>query len=187
MRDILKIETERLILRPIALSDAKRVSMFIGDEGIARMTARIPHPYPAIGAEGWLLIMAARNPRENDFVFAVDIPGEGLIGVLGAHGIPNGEIEIGYWFGRPYWGAGYASEAVSAFVVEAAKIAQPVAGHFVDNPASGRVLERAGFVYTGETEEMFSLGRKQRVTSRRMRYEALDRRARNGAAVEACA
>jgi len=44
------------------------------------------------------------------------------------------------------------------------------AGHFVDNPASGRVLSKAGFVYTGEIVQQFSMARGERVLSKRMRF-----------------
>src|SRR5262249_9797209 len=132
----------------------------------------IPHPQLAIGAEGWILINLARR---QECVFAVDLPGEGMIGCVGAHpgkrGPKSGAAEIGYWFGRPFWGRGYASEAGSAFVTEASKYWPLGAGHFVDNPASGRVLEKAGFAYTGETVEMFSLARGARVACRRMRHD----------------
>lgn len=168
MRDIVRIETKRLKLRPLALTDAARVALYTRDFEVARMTAAIPHPQLAIGAEGWILINLARR---QEYVFAVDLSGEGMIGCIGAHpGKRGAGTEIGYWFGRPFWGRGYASEAVSAFVTEAAKYWPLAAGHFVDNPASGRVLEKTGFVYTGETVEMFSLARGERVSCRRMRY-----------------
>jgi RimJ/RimL family protein N-acetyltransferase len=60
-------------------------------------------------------------------------------------------FELGYWLGKPYWGRGYVSEAAAAVVEYAfGWLNQPalVAGYFVDNPASGRVLEKLGFVET---------------------------------------
>jgi RimJ/RimL family protein N-acetyltransferase len=171
MRDVIAIETKRLKLRPIVMSDASRIARFCDDPGVGRMLAQTPLPYLKVTAEGWILTMNARAPLERDFVFAVDLPGEGLIGVVGAHRREAGEdVEIGYWFGRPYWGAGYGSEAVGAFVAEAKNLGALNAGHFVDNPASGRVLEKVGFAYTGETKRMFSMGRGENVDCLRMRY-----------------
>ena len=43
-----------------------------------------------------------------------------------------------------------------------------VAGHFSDNPASGRVLEKAGFLYTGEVRKGFSRARGTHADTRRM-------------------
>jgi len=102
-------------------------------------------------------------------VFAAELEGEGLIGCVGAHKSEQGDVEIGYWLGRPYWGRGLGSEAVGAFVAEANALGALNAGHFVDNPASGRLLEKVGFAYTGETKRMFSMGRGASVDCLRMR------------------
>ena len=88
-----------------------------------------------------------------------------------------------YWFGRPYWGQGFATEAATAFVSEANKLGALNAGHFVDNPASGRVLSKVGFTYTGETLAMFSLGRGESVGCKRMRYATRERGASSREAV----
>lgn len=176
MRDVIEIETNRLKLRPIAMSDAPRIARFCDDPGVGRMLAQTPLPYLESAAEGWIMTLNARAPLERDFVFAVDALGEGLIGCVGAHksekGGDSGDVEIGYWFGRPYWGVGYGSEAVAAFVAQAKALGPLNAGHFVDNPASGRVLKKAGFAYTGETKRMFSMGRGESVDCLRMRYAA---------------
>ncbi|HWA01348.1 MAG TPA: GNAT family N-acetyltransferase [Caulobacterales bacterium] len=183
MRDVLEIDTERLVLRRPAASDATRVACFLADQGVSRMVASVPHPYPPSAAEGWLMLQRARRGLGDDHVFAIELPREGLIGMVGAHAAGD-VFEIGYWIGRPYWGEGFATEALQGFVVEAKRLGELEAGHFVDNPASGRVLERAGFVYTGEIAARFSLARGERVPSRRMRYKP--KPARRGAAMEAC-
>jgi RimJ/RimL family protein N-acetyltransferase len=175
MRDVIEIETKRLKLRPVVMSDAPRIARFCDDPGVGRMLAMTPLPYLEAAAEGWIMTLNARAPLERDFVFAVDVPGEGLIGCVGAHRSEGGDVEIGYWFGRPYWGAGYGSEAVAAFVAQAKVLGPLNAGHFVDNPASGRVLKKAGFAYTGETKRMFSMGRGESVNCLRMRYGAGER------------
>lgn len=177
MRDIVEIETERLRLRGFELRDAPRVARFCGDPGVGRNLAMTPLPYLECGAEGWIAIVRARAPAGRDFVFAVDLPGEGLIGAIGAHAREGGVYEVGYWFGRPYWGRGYASEALMALVAQARTLGPLEAGHFVDNPASGRVLEKAGFVYTGEIAPLFSMARGASAPCKRMRYAGADRRA----------
>jgi RimJ/RimL family protein N-acetyltransferase len=170
MRDILRIETKRLLLRRLQIADGARVAHLTNDFDVARMTTRIPHPHFAVAAEGWILINLARASK-SDHVFGVELSGEGLIGCIGAHGAAGEEVEIGYWFGKPYWGRGYASEALAAIVAEAQKIGPLVAGHFADNPASGRVLTKAGFTYTGETVPLFCLARGGIVATKRMRHE----------------
>lgn len=170
MRDLIEIETPRLKLRRLRMSDASRIAQFCDDPGVGRNLARTPLPYLPSAAEGWIMINAARAPLGHDFVYAVELPGEGLIGVVGAHRSGEAGFEFGYWFGRPFWNQGFGTEAASAFVTEASKLGDLQAGHFIDNPASGRVLNKVGFAYTGETETMFSLGRGETVACKRMRY-----------------
>jgi len=196
MRDVIEIETPRLKLRRLRMSDAQRIARFCDDPGVGRNLAMTPLPYLTSAAEGWILIVHARAPLGRDFVYAVDLPGEGIIGAIGAHQVsgtgcqvsgsaagsdtrhltPDTCFEFGYWLGRPYWRQGFATEAARAFVGEAAKLGELRAGHFVDNPASGRVLSKVGFAYTGETAPLFSLGRGESVQCKRMRYApALER------------
>jgi RimJ/RimL family protein N-acetyltransferase len=170
MRDVIEIETKRLKLRPLRLSDATRVARFCGDPGVGRNLSSTPLPYLESAAEGWIMIVRARAPQGSDFVFGVELPGEGLIGCIGAHGRDGDAFEVGYWFGRPYWGNGFATETLQGFMAQAQSLGSLEAGHFVDNPASGRVLSKGGFAYTGETKDLFSLGRGESVVCRRMRF-----------------
>jgi RimJ/RimL family protein N-acetyltransferase len=173
------IRTERLILRPLELSDAARVRLVTNEWDVARMTSSVPFPQPLISVEGFLLIEQARRPLEKDHVFAIDLPGEGLIGLIGAHvrggDYEGGNVELGYSIGKPYWGKGYATEAVRAVAEFAADLSRgPVmARHFADNPASGRVLAKAGFTYSGERQLSFSLARGEAVPSLPMERKAL--------------
>jgi RimJ/RimL family protein N-acetyltransferase len=170
MRDVIEIETKRLKLRALRMSDATRVAQLCGDPDVATMIARAPLPYLEVAAEGLIMTLAARRPRGEEFVFAAELPGEGLIGMIGAHKAGEDAFEVGYWFGRPFWGKGFASETLGAFLSEAQSLGALLAGHFVDNPASGRVLEKAGFAYTGETGELFSMARGRSAPVKRMRY-----------------
>ena len=78
---------------------------------------------------------------------------------------------MGYWIGRPYWGQGYATEAATAALAWAGAgwgKRLVVSGHFADNPASGRVLEKAGFLYTGVVEPRHSKARGEAAATRMM-------------------
>jgi RimJ/RimL family protein N-acetyltransferase len=80
-------------------------------------------------------------------------------------------MEVGYWLGRPFWGFGYMTEALSAAMAWAAGPwgrRWMVSGHFDDNPASGRVLIKAGFLPTGEIRWRFSLARGEAAPTRMM-------------------
>ena len=165
-----EITTERLSLRPLHLADAPRVAELTSDAAVARNVGMIPVPHPAICAEGWIAILKARASLRADHVYAVTAPDEDLIGCVGARARGDGIFEIGYWFGRAYWGRGYASEAAGAVAAGARALGALVAGHYEDNPASGRVLEKIGFAYTGEVQQRFSLARKEKVPTRMMAY-----------------
>jgi RimJ/RimL family protein N-acetyltransferase len=84
---------------------------------------------------------------------------------------------IGYWIGEPYWNRGFATEAASA-LTERAKARfggeSIVSGHYADNHASGRVLTKLGFRYTGE-ESRWCEARQEKahcLTMKLMRVEA---------------
>jgi len=66
----------------------------------------------------------------------------------------DGEPLIGYWVAKPYWNQGICTEALRLMldhIRQTTDIKSLISGHFVDNPASGRVMEKCGFVPTGET------------------------------------
>lgn len=172
MRDVYEIETKRLKLRRLRMSDAPRIAQLCGDPSVARMISHAPLPYLPVAAEGWLMTLAARAPLGEDFVYALDLEGDGMIGAIGAHKTRQSGFEVGYWVGRAHWGRGFATEALNSFVAEAKALGQLVAGHFADNPASGRVLQKGGFAYTGETTPHFSMARGESAPCKRMRYAA---------------
>lgn len=161
----LTFETQRLAMRPFETADARRIAYLAGDYDVAKMTSRIPHPYSVQMAEQWLTLHADSRERRRDFSFAITLPRDGVIGACGLSR-PEGETdpdiwEIGYWLGLPYWGLGYAAEAARGLIDWAGVELEArgfVAGHFIDNPASGAVLRKLGFAGTGRTE-LFGLAR----------------------------
>lgn len=146
------IETGRLILRSLRASDAGPMTLYSSDPRVACMTTSIPHPYPP-GAAATYIERAVRRGAP-DRAWAIDatpIGGAELVGVI----LLKRGCDIGYWVGPPYWNTGYASEALTALVRHL--LAEPArnvlrAEVFLDNPASARVLERAGFVACGMAE-----------------------------------
>ena len=169
MRD--RIETERLILRPLDIGDAPAICHHCRDGSVARNTARIPAPYPLLAAELYILSARAGAGRRASFVYAITEKGSGKM--VGASGVfkRNADAtdwEIGYWVGPEARGRGIAPEAAAELIRAAAADLAPqriIAGHFDDNPASGRVLEKLGFAYTGETTRLFCMGRLAYATS----------------------
>jgi RimJ/RimL family protein N-acetyltransferase len=165
------LTSERLILRPPRAEDAVRLGPMLRDWDVVRMTGSIPFPQPDIGLEGFFLIMEARAPLGRDHVFVIEAKGEGPIGVMGLHARGPETCEIGYWLGKPYWGQGYGSEAAAtaaAYAFDGLGCERLVAGHYVDNPASGRVLEKIGFRATGAVTEKFCVARTAKAESREL-------------------
>lgn len=160
--------TERLLLRPGWREDAPALFAAIRDEGIVRNLAQAPWPYRLPDAEAFL----ARERGPLDATCLVFLRGPGapeLIGGVGFGRMPDGEREFGYWIARAYWGRGYATEAAGALIASARdtlRLKKLSAGHFLDNPASGRVLAKLGFRPTGEIAPRFSAGRGETVACR---------------------
>lgn len=159
MRDVLT--TDRLILRQPTLDDAPTMAALLNEKDIVRMTASLPHPFLSLSAEFWIMRQYANWQRgiEHDYMITHD---GNLMGVMGLFDNKVGDKEIGYWIGKPYWGKGFITEAAKTLIAESfATLSMPYidAGYYQDNTASGRVLEKLGFVSKNETSTLFSIGR----------------------------
>jgi len=147
------IETERLRLRPFSASDAPRVQALASDRAIAATTALIPHPYPDGEAVRWISTHAQKWVDGLGVDFAIVRRQDDLL--VGAIGwmlkSKHRRAEVGYWIGRDYWDNGYASEALRAVILHAFSlgIQRVFAEHFASNPASGRVMQKAGMRHEG--------------------------------------
>ena len=154
--------TERLLLRPGWREDAPALFRAICDVQIVRNLSRAPWPYSFADAEAFLT--RARAPH--DVACLIFLREEGaprLVGGIGFGRLPGeSRPEFGYWIARPYWGRGIATEAGAALIANARdtlRLKRLDAGHFTDNPASGRVLAKLGFRPTGVTRSRYSAGR----------------------------
>ena len=160
------IATERLRLRAPQAEDAAAIAEYAGDLEVARMLAPVPHPYTREDAEAFVARCA--DPPPGQRVLAV-ADRDGFAGLVGFQREAGEQLtEVGYWYGRPHWGRGYATEALRAVLAHAPAWGWRAlaSGHFVDNPASGRVLEKAGFLYTGDRRPRMSLARGEEVETR---------------------
>lgn len=160
--------TERLLLRPGWLEDAPALFQGIRDEAIVRNLASAPWPYTLADAESFL--RTSRMAGEPSFLIALRTEGAPLlVGTVGFGRRPTGETEFGYWIARPHWGRGYATEAGRAaldLARDSLRLTKISAGHFLDNPVSGRVLEKLGFQPTGVIASRYSVGRGDTAPSR---------------------
>ncbi len=166
-----RIETDRLILRPPQPGDEAAIYKGIADYDVVRMLARAPWPYLPEHAEQYVARTATRDPA-HDRPLAIVHRTHGLIGMSGLHSNEGERLpEIGYWLARDHWGHGYATEATSAALVWArdgwGKRAV-TSGHFVENAVSGRVLVKCGMLYTGVVAPQHCEARAEPVPSRKM-------------------
>ena len=147
------LTSTRLVLRPLKPSDAADVQRLAGAKEIADTTMNIPHPYADGMAEAWIESAADAFRQREQAVLAITDSSGILVGAISLR-IESGQgsAELGYWIGLPYWGRGYATEAVRAMVrygFDELGLNRIHAQHFARNPASGRVLEKAGFTHEG--------------------------------------
>jgi RimJ/RimL family protein N-acetyltransferase len=162
--------TPRLLLRPGFPEDAPALARAMGDEAIARNLAVVPWPYSLRDAEAFLA--SPRDPiLPSLLVFERGEAAPKLVGSCGLGRRPSGAVEMGYWIARGFWGRGLATEACSALIdiARALGLRQVEASHFIDNPASARVLDKLGFQSTGLIAPRMSCARGTEVPARLMR------------------
>jgi RimJ/RimL family protein N-acetyltransferase len=162
--------TPRLLLRPGFPEDAPALAAAIADEAIVRNLAVVPWPYRLRDAEAFLA--SPRDPvLPSLLIFERTSAEPRLIGSCGLGRRPSGAVELGYWIARPHWGRGFATEACSALIDIARTLGLPSleASHFIDNPASARVLEKLGFESLHIIAPRMSCARGTEVPARLMR------------------
>jgi RimJ/RimL family protein N-acetyltransferase len=152
------LETERLILRPFSLDDAKQVQMLAGDKLVASTTLSIPHPYKDGMAENWINTHAEKLNEGKGVVFAITLNNSGkLVGAISLMNIVEGHrAELGFWVGVPYWNKGYCTEAGRAVLQYGFMdmgLNRIHASYLSRNPASGRVMEKLGMFYEGTRKQ----------------------------------
>src|SRR2546430_8611240 len=162
--------TERLLLRPGFPEDAPALAAAIGDRAVARNLAVVPWPYTLRDAEAFLA--SPRDPVLPSFlIFERTAAAPQLVGSCGLARRPSGAVEMGYWIARPFWGRGFATEACAALIgiAKTLGLGQLEGSHFLDNPASARVLEKLGFAPVGIVAPRMSCARGTEVPARLMR------------------
>jgi ribosomal-protein-alanine N-acetyltransferase len=110
-----------------------------------------PHPYTLEDARAFLSFVRRENPQTT-FAIATASEAIGCIGLRLGSDIHRKSAELGYWLAEPYWGRGIMSEAVDRFTRHAFEVfdlQRIYAEPFANNPASARILEKAGFVREG--------------------------------------
>ena len=150
----------------IAIGDCKLRAWRPGDEAALvkyannrniwiNLRDRFPHPYAMDDAIAWVQSVKDQRPVTN-FAIATatdnDDEAIGSIGLTLQEDVHRRSGEIGYWLAEPFWGRGITTRAVRALTEYAFAnfdLVRLYANVFEWNPASGRVLEKAGFTLEG--------------------------------------
>ncbi len=150
------MQNSRIRLRPWREEDAERLFELASDPEIGFMGGWQPHS--SVSESRKIIQDVFINPT----TWAVELKAsDTIIGAIGYGpscdcSLPARENEptVGYWIGKPYWGQGFCTEALRMMIEtvrNTTDIKSLISGHFADNLASGRVMEKCGFKATGET------------------------------------
>jgi RimJ/RimL family protein N-acetyltransferase len=129
-------------------SDAVSLAKHANNLNVARyLRDRFPHPYTERDAKTFLKQVTTAGDASN---LAIEVDGEavGAVGFVPGRDIERFSAEIGYWLGEELWGRGIATEALSLVtehIFSRQNFLRLFALPFADNPASVRVLEKAGY------------------------------------------
>lgn len=144
----MKLETARLVLKTPVEEDAAAIVAVASDWRVAQTTL-VPHPYALSDAIAW--IARARESWQKhglgDLVI-VTRQGQAFVGAIGLRPTAvEGHATTGYWFCPSVWGRGFATEALREVIrygFEVRRLARIEANYLLENPASGRVMEKVG-------------------------------------------
>jgi len=148
------ISTDRLSLRPVRRSDVGLLSMYASDIRVAEATTSIPHPLPPGTMEAFIARAHAGDRVEDVWIMDGSKSAHAeVLGVVSLCKMDRRQSEIAYWVAPAFWNTGLASEAVEEILSSNPKDCDTIfAQVFQDNPASARVLVKAGFEYLGDAE-----------------------------------
>jgi RimJ/RimL family protein N-acetyltransferase len=136
-------------LRPWRLDDVDALPQVASDQDVVRyMNHRFPSPYTRADAETWVRLKL-EEPKVLHWAIDVDGALAGGIGLTPGVLEHAGNVAIGYWVAKRWWGRGIASDALRALSAHALATLRPRrlwANVMGANAASARVLEKAGYV-----------------------------------------
>lgn len=147
-----RLEAAGCVIRPWSRDDAPGLVRWADNPSVSRwLRDRFPSPYRLADAEAFL---ATAVEGDGELSWAIEVGGEpiGGIGLIPGRDVERFSAEVGYWLAEPFWGRGFATAAVRRVVDHAFSelgLLRVWAVTFDGNPASARVLEKAGFELEG--------------------------------------
>jgi len=158
MEQFPKLQTKRLLLDRIGLSDISDIVAYAGNIKIMENTRSIPHPYHEEDAISWMHMANTGFKAKDNYMFAIRF-GDTLA-LIGGIGLTidkeNNRAELGYWLAEEFWNKGLTTEAVKAilkFGFEELKLNKILAVCLTSNEASGNVMIKNGMVKEAEFKD----------------------------------
>jgi ribosomal-protein-alanine N-acetyltransferase len=152
----MQLVLERCTIRPWRLDDAESLAKYANNHKLW-LTLRdvFPHPYTIPDAHEFLQ-RAISDQSTTKFCIEVNGRAVGGMGIHPGEDVHSHTATLGYWLGEDFWGRGIMTEAVAAltdFCFDNFPLRRISAEVFANNPASARVLEKAGFVFEGRLKK----------------------------------
>lgn len=148
----MRLTTDLCVIRDWHPDDKSALASLANNRKVWRnLTHLFPHPYAEAQADEWFSHLASLS-EVTHWAIEVDARLAGGIGLMIGEGVYAKTAQMGYWLGEPFWGRGIATAAVKAVAAHAMPrygLCRIEAAVFSWNPASGRVLEKAGFIREG--------------------------------------
>lgn len=154
----MKLETTRLVMRPIREEDASFLYPLINDAEVVLNLRDVPHPYPENQLIKWIRAIRQSMAEKSALEMAIVLKENNRpIGICALNHLDWNlkSAELGYWLGRQYWAHGYMTESVRAIVQFGFVYLglERIYAHCITrNIASARVLRKAGLKYEGLSE-----------------------------------
>ena len=150
----MELLTQRLLLRPFRDEDAHAVTQGLNNINVSRNLARVKFPYTLEDARLWFNLQHSFDPRSVICAIAFRAAPDELIGAISYEYREEADAIFGYWLRECCWRMGLMSETAAALVHHAfthGNVEALASAFHKDNPNSGRILRRLGFVETHET------------------------------------
>ena len=148
----MRIDVGQWQVRSYRAGDAAPLARYANNSNVSRnLRDTFPHPYTLSDADEWIAFAAQQSPETN-FAIASATEVIGGIGLTLQQDVHRRSAEIGYWLGEPFWGRGIAAAALAAVSEHGFAehdLVRLYACVYEGNPASARVLEKAGYVCEG--------------------------------------
>lgn len=164
------LRTRRLVMKPLEEGDREAMLRMLTDERI-RKTYMIPVFRSRERADAYYDRLKALSADKGRFIYGIYLDG-GLIGFLNDTSLGDTDAELGYFISPEHWGHGYAAEALGEAIRELFDMgySRVIAGHFEENAASRRVMEKCG-MRPMDREESF----EYRGVSHRCLYRVIEK------------